>query len=1223
MDSTAPPGPDVGDPFEWSPDIVRSRLCEKTSPIHIHATDKNLIIIKEAFKLNDVDGFTLLTEIVDRSTVKDGLGINSIGVASHLLHRVRQLQAQSTKFSEYISNPDNDLGLSANNLPADSADTSVKRVQPTLVSSYNEPRLLETATNLQSRALLSGPRQYFPDCNESLQIKQFIEDYPQDKHLIKYLKPSNDDEIIESGYEESSDSEEEREFEEILQYDASPSAAVASSQLTNEQIKDIADREDSRMVEVFREAKLAKLEYHAHGIWMQSRQPEFDLEGRKTSTRKSIQICEQRLANIRQNFALDSTVEELEETCGAMEPDIFAREHNRLLLSILESEACPEPKSRASTAFKYIHRRTSYATDEERLTSDSEEESEYTNDSYEENSSGEYSFGMIGGLHESSLNDSQYSHKQTTATDEYLVADSPNTFITCRQDSQGRDDYESGTSSEELLKDTVLSETDLHGIKSTALLSKKRRQDSMSSTHDDSSTSSSDSSIVNDSPHKKRKREVKENQRARSIRFSNKERVKEQEDRRRTLIDSMKQNSEGQSTTSEVIINPGKLETEGLVILNPWIGKRIKAHQIEGVQFLWREIMAGSGALLSHTMGLGKTMQVISLLVTIAECASSEDPSVRNLIPNRLLKSRTLVLCPSTLIENWWDEFIIWTPPLGGDRNLGTLRKLDSRVTRVSHRLEEVDAWFREGGILIMSYDLLRLLVENKTRDGKDPQLNEEQHQKILKQLLEGPNVIVADEAHKIKNKNTGIAKAAAKFQSPSRIALTGSPLSNHLIEYYAMIDWIEPGYLGNEPEFCSRYVEPITEGMYSDSTAVERRKHKIRLDALKKELAPKVHRADITVLKGQIPAKTEFVVTVPFTALQGTVYGQYINARDSKINMGMVWSCLNVLKLLCNHPFTFWSKYLAKATEPAKVLKIPDDSVSKIREEFLQHPMTTSPESFLDYSYKCRVLNYILKFSSEVGDKVLIFSHSIDTLNYLEQWILNENSYKLMRLDGSTQMSLRQESTKAFNEGDCDVFLISTSAGALGLNLTGANRVVLFDIGFNPTVEEQAIGRAYRIGQEKPTYVYTLLVGGSFEEIVYWKALLKSQLTSRVVDKRSPLRFVNKNDLQEMMAPPRAVDRAPLDEFAGKDPFVLDKLIKRQTQGILKDYLISSLKLSEINEDEDDQLTQEEEKEASQFLKEWRSKKEDPKILEKKRSEVEWANLVAKRFGRAARDTV
>lgn len=188
-------------------------------------------------------------------------------------------------------------------------------------------------------------------------------------------------------------------------------------------------------------------------------------------------------------------------------------------------------------------------------------------------------------------------------------------------------------------------------------------------------------------------------------------------------------------------------------------------------------------------------MQVITLLVAIAEAAASIDPRISSQIPSSLQVSRTLVLCPPGLINNWSDELLTWIP----DDMLATLnpRKIDASV-KLRERLEIIEEWYLDGGVLVLGYEMFRTLIENKKNKRRElASLDEGQHEQVQKHLLEGPNIIVADEAHKMKNAAASITLAASRFRSKSRIALTGSPLANNIEEYHAMIEWVSPNYLG------------------------------------------------------------------------------------------------------------------------------------------------------------------------------------------------------------------------------------------------------------------------------------------------------------------------------------------------------------------------------------------------------------------------------------------
>jgi SNF2 family DNA or RNA helicase len=162
-------------------------------------------------------------------------------------------------------------------------------------------------------------------------------------------------------------------------------------------------------------------------------------------------------------------------------------------------------------------------------------------------------------------------------------------------------------------------------------------------------------------------------------------------------------------------------------------------------------------------MGLGKTMQVITLLVAIAQAASSTDSKISSQVPQCLRVSRTLVLCPPGLINNWMDELLTWVPEdvLGV---LGELRKVDASI-KLPERLQTIAGWYEDGGVLVVGYEMFRALIENKKPKTREAALSEEQHEQVKEQLLKGPNIIIADEAHKMKNATAAITLAASQFR--------------------------------------------------------------------------------------------------------------------------------------------------------------------------------------------------------------------------------------------------------------------------------------------------------------------------------------------------------------------------------------------------------------------------------------------------------------------------
>lgn len=627
-------------------------------------------------------------------------------------------------------------------------------------------------------------------------------------------------------------------------------------------------------------------------------------------------------------------------------------------------------------------------------------------------------------------------------------------------------------------------------------------------------------------------------------------------------------------------------QAEGAHFIHPAIAPSMKEHQINGVRFMWRELTAGAGAgedgqgcVLAHAMGLGKSMQTITLLVAVTMAAQSKDLRVSSQLPRNLRPVdvaqkerylRVLVLCPPSLLENWRREIDQWSH--GG---IGSVYIVDAASK--NSQMDTLRTWHVFGGVLIMGYSLFNKRV-NRTKAEEKAGESHRNGAQLDEYLLEGPEILIADEAHNVKNIRAGISLAVNNIQTRSRIALTGTPMSNDVGEMYALISFVAPGFLGGPLEFKAKFGEPIEQGTWADSTPYEQRRSKMKLSTLSRLIEPKIHRADITALKGTLQPKLEFVVTLPLTDLQRSVYNRYIDAllgegKNEEASQVTLFSWLAILSLLTNHPLAFKRK-LNEAKKPRKA--IPDNlgkavgvSASPIAvddedgaeagpdyeeiglktlgfsEATVQH-ITGDIEDSTDpsLSAKMDVLTHILALSRRCGDKVLVFSSSIPTLNYVGD-LLRAQGTKFGRICGSVPARKRLAIISEFTNGSTEILIISTKAGGVGLNIQAANRVVILDFGFNPAHEEQAIGRAYRFGQPKPVFVYRLIAGGTFEDNIYNKQLFKTSLTQRVVDKKNPRR--NAARTRQYLYPPNDVPQQNLEEWVGKDPQVFDELLRRQ----------------------------------------------------------------------------
>ncbi|KAI1826154.1 P-loop containing nucleoside triphosphate hydrolase protein [Xylaria intraflava] len=669
---------------------------------------------------------------------------------------------------------------------------------------------------------------------------------------------------------------------------------------------------------------------------------------------------------------------------------------------------------------------------------------------------------------------------------------------------------------------------------------KRTDNDSLSNDTDAMSDSGINNDNQNPSPgeqkkHIKKKRKRKEIVRDREAAIAREvdhAGVLEREHRRKLLREKLM--TEGSTALGSqqggIIVNESKTDDQGFIYIDDEIAHRIKDHQITGVRFMWDQLLVANkrqGCLLAHTMGLGKTMQVVTLLATISQAAMSDDPTVSVQVPEEMRESRTLILCPATLVNNWLDEMLGWLPEGHG---LGDIFKIDA-VLGTEQRRQVIQTWGDRGGVLIIGYNLFKSFIEEggETRNT----------------LLEWPNIVVADEAHKMKNPNSKTHVAAANFRTRSRIALTGSPLANRVEEYYMMINWVAPNYLGDMSEFRGQYAVPIKDGLHADSSRSQRRCALRMLRVLKSEVAPKVSRITIRALKHDIPPKKEFVITIPLTDVQRKAYEMFIAFHQSMADSGKVPSFAgHELNLICGSTSIFLEKLesnVSGSKDKAETSTLPQQLISQ--ELALLRVAERVAKDDFTLSWKVPLMLEIIGQCKKQGDKVLLFSHSMVTLDYLEG-VLRMKKYSIVRLDGQTPMSDRQSIINRFNKGNLDVFLISTKAGSLGLNITGANRVIVFDLQYNPQDEQQAVGRAYRIGQKKPVYVYRLICGGTCEQKKLNRSIWKMQLASRVVDEKHPIPKAERDNGEwDMPTEPKQED---LEQHFGEDS-VIDELLRQE----------------------------------------------------------------------------
>nr|CAB3224710.1 transcriptional regulator ATRX [Phallusia mammillata] len=819
------------------------------------------------------------------------------------------------------------------------------------------------------------------------------------------------------------------------------------------------------------------------------------------------------------------------------------------------------------------------------------------------------------------------------------------------------------------------------------------------------------------------------------------------------------------------------LQKDPLVEVHHDITIHLKPHQVEGIQFIWDNLIEsttqakeqeGGGCILAHCMGLGKTLQTITVVHTILNC------------PHLKLKT-VLVVAPLNTLLNWIAEFVRWVP----DEQPVELYNLTEYATRQARR-NILEKWRKTGGVMVIGYDMFRLLATGKGIRHKATKIC------YAEALLDpGPDVIVCDEGHKLKNSEANISITMNNIKSRRRLVLTGTPLQNNLVEYQCMVNFVKKNLLGSLKEFRNRFVNPIINGQHSDSTKRDVRIMKNRCHILHEMLSGFVQRKDYTALAQYLCDKHEFIIKVRLSPLQIKLYQHYLDtctnrgsnqhaivasSKDTGLfadyqNLMRVWTHPRILRLHTKRKeienmrnfvddseedacMTDDEDYKSESDEKSddnesaskikseekptddkesnkpngivnlidsddetkntsattrsmrsRRLKDSEDESEEENSESKEENSESDEEEEGDYSeeseeekerekerkprrkcgrYKLRgqienspvkkprsrlvvgdtsessdndcivteingncddtkhedsdtwyagllnqqtdaykrfdvsgkimVLFEILRHARECNDKVLVFSQSLLSLDLIEEMLALSTSlcvgmetdlpqggdeeshppgfhqtwYKnvdYFRMDGSSLGKSRQRWINEFNDVSDErarLFLISTRAGSLGVNLVAANRVVIFDVSWNPSHDIQSIFRVYRFGQTKICYIYRLISQGTMEEKIYDRQVTKQSLAFRVVDEQQINRHFTAHDLQELYSfqpspIPENNDDLPVHALP-KDKLLAEVLVGEGTKHLIASYHQHD---SLLDHQETEELTEEERRAA------------------------------------------
>ncbi|MFZ4665000.1 MAG: DEAD/DEAH box helicase [Prochlorotrichaceae cyanobacterium] len=456
----------------------------------------------------------------------------------------------------------------------------------------------------------------------------------------------------------------------------------------------------------------------------------------------------------------------------------------------------------------------------------------------------------------------------------------------------------------------------------------------------------------------------------------------------------------------------------------PGLKATLREYQRRGLSWLTYLDTLGLNGCLADDMGLGKTMQVIARLL-------QEREDTPHLLP-------TLLVVPTSVIGNWFKELERFAPSLKAVIHHGGDRIRDRKAFRAA--IQECD-------VMITSYTLVRKDLE-------------------LLELISWHRVVL-DEAQNIKNPKAAQTKAVLQLETEHRLALTGTPVENRLMDLWSIFNFLNPGYLGKQAQFRSNFETPI-----------QKNSDRVKAATLKKLVEPFILRrvkTDQAIIK-DLPDKVEQKCYCNLTKEQASLYEAVVRDVEKQILLvdgmkrrGLILSTLMKLKQICNHPMQF----------------LQDGS------EFIP-----------DRSHKLQRLSEMVEEVMSEKESLLIFTQFTEIGAALQQYLHQVCHYNTYYLHGGTVRSKREKMIEEFQDPETEpsIFILSLKAGGVGITLTKANHVFHFDRWWNPAVEDQATDRAFRIGQIKNVFVHKFLALGTLEERIDQMIEDKKSLAGAIV---------------------------------------------------------------------------------------------------------------------------
>ncbi|RAL11995.1 DNA-dependent ATPase RAD26 [Aspergillus homomorphus CBS 101889] len=508
-------------------------------------------------------------------------------------------------------------------------------------------------------------------------------------------------------------------------------------------------------------------------------------------------------------------------------------------------------------------------------------------------------------------------------------------------------------------------------------------------------------------------------------------------------------------------------------------------YQKTGVQWLWELQQQQVGGIIGDEMGLGKTIQVIAFIAGLHYSKKLTQPVV--------------IVCPATVMKQWVNEFHRWWPPLrvsilhSSGSGMVNLRNESSREDALLSQAWNAATSRRMPSGLKAARKVVRRVVEEghvlvTTYSGLQT------YASLVIPIEWGCAVL--DEGHKIRNPNTSITIHCKELRTPHRVILSGTPMQNNLTELWSLFDFVFPMRLGTLVNFRNQFEFPIRQGGYANASNLQVQTAVKCAETLKDAISPYLLQRFKIDVASDLPKKSEQVLFCKLTKVQREAYEAFLGSSEMQAILNkrrQVLYGVDILRKICNHP------------------------------DLPNHKLHSSVKDYGSGSRsgKMQVVKSLLELWKDTGHKTLLFAQHRIMLDILEKFVRSlSGGFNYRRMDGTTPIHHRQTMVDEFNnDPDLHVFLLTTKVGGLGVNLTGADRVIIYDPDWNPSTDMQARERAWRLGQKRDVTIYRLMTAGTIEEKIYHRQIFKQFLTNKILKDPNQRQTFQMSDLHDLFS--------------------------------------------------------------------------------------------------------